>query len=333
MHATNLSALPADWNDRLNADCEALKTELPTKIKYDNSIDLRPEQRILAILDQAYGCNPCHIWERTDLQKTWNGLDYLKRLSVEPGFCSDPVGHLEYIKSVAKRMGLIVVREPIQAERPKLIIGCGSRTEADNADQWMQHHAHRDADTIDLCLGQSPTWVGCFAGSPSKGNCCHPNSHAIVEIVGKHHYQTIYDEGPVDTYDHEFWKQIDTLLKPGGFFIGHFYPWMEYEPIPNCHSTLKLQPWFVPMPYNGWDAKYWEFPKDKRPPFWTAMTNNMCGQFIVTKADMDGNHPNSLSEIKLEDFPDSCRPKKESGYYFCHSDVKARADSIWSFPE
>lgn len=220
------------------------------------------------------------------------------------------------MRTIAKKLQefqAIQLRPLSNAERPKLIIGCGNYSPEGgsfNNPVWRTLHSHADADTIDQFLSRNPTVVGTFGANLPReyvgSSCCHPNDH----IFPSNHYQIILDEGPMSKYTHKTWHTIDRILKPGGIFIATFYPWLAHEPI-CADSSLRLHKQPLTLNYNGRTENAGEFldesPRRGAPvhPWWREFLNNKTGRFMVTKPFADGTHP---TEIPEEDIPEGHRP-------------------------
>lgn len=300
--------------DRITDACERLRVSEQgvARIKYDYPKQVLPEQRYLFLLHQVFGST----WKfdpRFENPQTVNNLCYLQRVSASPSFQENAEEHLEYVDRIASTYGVIPVRDKLSSERPKLVIGCGryvpAQDEAPSA--YAQCHDHADVDTIDLLLCRNPTWVGLF------DDLDHPNGRFLQSTVGSEYYQTIFDEAPTH-YNTGLWRHVDALLKPGGMFIGTFYSHLVHDPIPEGLS-LQFHPWMLPIKQDDRPLKYFPVEMDMfsryvGKPWWAEHTHDWTGKFIITKADADGKHPLSLSEIPLTDFPEGFRPTLESSY-------------------
>jgi len=183
--------IPNDWDAILNNKCELLKQEYPNKVKYDYPDELTFEQRYLFFLTQVYSS----VWSgHFGSSTTVASLKFLKIISVRKGFSDEPMGYLEHVENIAKKYGVIQIQEPVQSLRPKLIIGCRSPKDGGiHFESDQKYHSHSDADTIDLCIGRNPTWVGGF-GMAAQGESCHPHSDFLVNERGRTFYQTIYND-------------------------------------------------------------------------------------------------------------------------------------------
>ena len=164
------------------------------------------------------------------------------------------------IRDTFKTYGVIQLRDLTKSKRPKLVIACGNRTKTE----------------------------------PSRSY--HPNPHFeddTIKILPSNHYQTVFDEGIIHLNVGQ-WREVERVLKPGGFFIGYSY--MSQHGIPS-DSRMK------PIGVIGIESKYgcpgsWSVARSYSSSFneWRIQ----WGLLIFSKPYIDGSYPMAMSQ---EDMP------------------------------
>lgn len=267
---------------------ELVQLEGESKLQKDIQ-ELSPQQECVNRLNLEFlSRNPEESWMRIYLSRTT-----LERLDIE----ASP----ESMEEGFKKHGTIQLRRFVDSPEPKLIVACGHGCQKKTA----CGNPHFSEDTIDPLIKRNPTVVGLFGKS---------------SVLPSDHYQTIYDEGPID-FSPEFWSEAERILKPGGFLVFQVNDSMTrvappedtklklisiiaepgygtHYPIEKCHCTIDK--------YHRRLAKLGELDgvKENRP--WDVYPWDICAtgyQYtiaVMAKQLPDGSFP---VEIREKDLP------------------------------